>query len=182
MVDEDFTEPGIPLGAALAALPLESPERSAWPLLAARLSAPPRRRPNWPRLAFALAAGLLALALLPRTLPPSAQQPASTTNVVVSQSVELGALMSESARLERLITAANDDGASSATAMALSLELEARLHVLDHELEANRDQGRQLALWQQRVQLLRDVAAVETSRHYLAAEGRNLDVALVAAY
>lgn len=179
MVDEDFTEPGIPLRVALAGLPLESPERSAWPLLAARLSTPVRRRPRWP---YALAASLLALALLPRGLPPTTQQPESATSVVVSQSVELAALMSESARLERLITAANDDGASSATATALSLELEARLHSLDSELEANRDQGRQLALWQQRVQLLRDVAAVETSRHYLAAEGRHLDVALVAAY
>jgi len=178
MVDEDFTAPGISLGAALAGLPLESPERSAWPMLAARL-APPRRRPRWP---IALAAGLLALFLLPRGLPPTTQPPASTTGVVVSQSVELAALMSESARLERVIAAANDDGASSATATALSLEMEARLHVLDGELEANRDQRKQLALWQQRVQLLRDVAAVETSRHYLASEGRNLDVALVAAY
>jgi hypothetical protein len=179
MVDEDVIEPGIPLGAALAGLPLESPERSAWPMLAARLSPPTRRVPRWP---FAIAAGLLALALLPRGLPPATQQPESTTSVAVSQNVELAALMSESARLERLINAANDDGASSATATALSLELEARLHALDGELEANRDQGRQLALWQQRVQLLREVAAVETSRHYLAAEGRNLDVALVAAY
>jgi hypothetical protein len=32
------------------------------------------------------------------------------------------------------------------------------------------------------VQLLRDVAAMETSRRYLASEGRNFDVALVAAY
>jgi hypothetical protein len=32
------------------------------------------------------------------------------------------------------------------------------------------------------VQLLRGVAAVETSRHYLAAQGGNFDVALVAAY
>jgi hypothetical protein len=32
------------------------------------------------------------------------------------------------------------------------------------------------------VQLLRNVAALEASRHYLASEGRNLDVALVAAY
>jgi hypothetical protein len=179
MVDQEFTEPGITLGAALAGLPLENPERSAWPMLAERLSAK-KRRARWP---FALAAGLLALMLLPIGLPPSTtQQTASTNGVVVSQSIELASLMSESARLERLVAAANDDGASSATAAALSLEYEDRLHALDAQLEANRDQGKQLALWQQRVQLLRDVAAVETSRHYLAAEGRNLDVALVAAY
>ena len=41
---------------------------------------------------------------------------------------------------------------------------------------------RQLSLWQQRVQLMRNVAAVETSRHYLAAQGDSFDVALVSAY
>ena len=96
--------------------------------------------------------------------------------------VELAALMSESARLERVVAAASDDGASSATAAAWSLELEDRLQTLDGELEGNRDPTRQLALWQQRVQLLRDVAEVETSRHYLASQGRSFDVALVSAY
>ena len=46
------------------------------------------------------------------------------------------------------------------------------MHALDAELVANRDPARQLSLWQQRVQLMRNVAAVETSRHYLAAQGR----------
>lgn len=179
MIDEEFTEPDITLGAALAGLPLENPERSAWPLLAERLTAK-KHRTRWP---IALAAGLLALMLLPIGTPPSTtRQTVSSSGVVVSQSIELASLMSESARLERLIAVANDNGASSATAAALSLEYEDRLHALDVQLEANRDQGKQLALWLQRVQLLRDAAAVETSRHYLAAEGRNLDVALVAAY
>jgi hypothetical protein len=178
MVDEQFPEPCITLGAALAGMPLESPQRSAWPLLANRLP-PAKHRPRWP---IALAAGLLALALLPRGLPPSPQPTAGTSGVMVSQSIELAALMSESARLERLIADANENGASNATTAALSLDLEDSLHAVDGELEANREQGRQLALWQQRVQLLRNVAAMETSRHYLAADGRSLDVALVAAY
>jgi hypothetical protein len=96
--------------------------------------------------------------------------------------VELAALMSESARLERLVAATSDDGASSASTAALSVELEDRLRALDSQLEASRDPAAQLSLWQRRVRLLRNVAAVETSRHYLASEGRNLDVALVAAY
>lgn len=165
------------LATALSRLPLESPAESAWPALAARLGAR-RRRSRWP---LAIAAGLLALLLVPRGLPPA---PAPTTQPATEAShrLELAALMTESARLERLVAAASDDGASSASTVALSLELEDRLRALDGELEAQRDPARQLALWQRRVQLLRNVAAVQTSRHYLAAEGRNLDVALVAAY
>lgn len=179
MDDHEFREPGITLGAALIRLPLESPERSAWPVLAGRLAAQ-GRRPHWP---LALAASLLALLLLPRWLPTSGPEPApGTAGAVATQRVELAELMSESARLERLVTAASDDGASSATAAALSLEFEDRVHALDNELEANRDPGKQLALWRQRIQLLRYVAALETSRHFLAAEGRSFDVALVSAY
>jgi hypothetical protein len=179
MGDSGFSENSIPLGEALSRLPLEAPDRSAWPVLSARLSAG-RHRSRWP---YALAASLLALLLLPRGLPtPSAEQASSFGSNTTSQQVELAALMSESSRLERLVASAADDGASSATAAALGLELEDRLHVLDGELEANRDPSRQLNLWQQRVQLLRNVAVLETSRHYLAAEGRNFDVALVSTY
>ncbi len=91
--------------------------------------------------------------------------------------------MDESARLERLLGAARDDGASSATAAAMSLTLEDRLSALDAQLQSPAiDPNRQLALWQQRIVLLREAASLETSRHYLAASGQNLDVALVAAY
>lgn len=182
MDDPEFKDPRIPLGQALAAMPLESPARSAWPLLAARIR-PRRRAPRWP---IAIAAGLLALALLPRGgLVDPADAPTVATGAPTSasaQRLQLAALMSESARLERLVATAGDDGASSGTAAALSLALEDELRALDVELEANRDPARQLALWQQRVQLMRNVAAVEGSRHYLAAQGGNFDVALVSAY
>jgi hypothetical protein len=195
--DDDPRFPGpadgrIPLGLALAQLPQEAPERSAWPALAARIAerggtatTPARRRlPRWPlALAASLAIGLLAL---PRWLetPTGAPVPAvvaGSAGAPVAGDAQLASLMTESSRLERLIAAA-DDGTSSATAAALSLELEDRLATLDGALQSNPDPSRQLALWQQRVQVLRDVAAVEASRRYLASEGRNFDVALVAAY
>lgn len=169
----------IPLAVALQRMPLESPEKSAWPSLAARV-APRKQRARWP---LAIAASLLALLLLPRdlTIVNAPGTPAPAINAA-ADSVELAALMSESSRLERLVAMANDDGATSATAAAFSLELEDRLQTLDSALEAGPDSAQQLALWQQRVQLLRGVAAMEASRHYLAAEGRSFDVALVAAY
>lgn len=197
--DQRFPEPAglrLPLGLALAQMPLEAPDHSAWPALAARIAArggagggaaapaTTRRLPRWPlALAASVAIGLLAL---PRWLDTSADAPAGavvagTAATPVATEAQLASLMTESSRLERLIAAA-DDGTSSATAAALSLELEDRLATLDGALQSNPDPARQLALWQQRVQVLRDVAAVEASRRYLASEGRNFDVALVAAY
>lgn len=177
MTDYELREPGLSLGQAFGNMPLEAPARSAWPALARRLE-PDRRWLRWP---LALAASLLALMMLPHGLPTPATG-SNPTAAAAAESVELAGLMSESSRLERLIDVASDDGASSATAAAFSLELGDRLHALDTEIEANRDPGRQLELWQQRLQLLRSVAALEASRHYLAAEGRNFDVALVSAY
>ena len=178
MDDHTLPDPLVSLRDALRAMPLETPVTSAWPALAARRPIP-RRRQHWP---LAIAAGLLALFLLPGDLPHSGSQTVTALGPAARQGVEIAALMSESARLERIVSAASDDGASSATATAWSLELEERLRSLDAALEANRNPARQLAFWQQRVELLRTVAALETSRHYLASQGRNFDMALVSAY
>ena len=172
----------VPLGLALAQLPLEAPVADAWPRLSAKLQAR-RRLPRWP---FALAASLLLAALMLPRLPSSPAAPSSpattATAVAGTPDSELASLMAESARLERLVFAADDGSASSASAAALSIAYEDQLHALDAELAGNRDPARQLPLWQQRVELLRGVAAVETSRHYLAAQGSSFDVSLVAAY
>ena len=172
----------IPLGLALAQLPLEAPERDAWPLLAAKLN-PRRRAPRWPMaLAASLLLGLLVLPNLSHTpATPASSAQARADAALAADEAELAALMSESERLERLLYAA-DEGASSASAAAISAAYEDQLHALDAELAANRDPARALPLWQQRVELLRGVAAVETSRQYLASQGGNFDVALVAAY
>lgn len=183
MPDDVLPANGIPITQAFAALPLESPDASAWPALARRL-APPRRAPSrWPlALAAAAVIGLAIFALPREASTPDVAATAANGGANAAGPGELAALMSESARLERLVAVASDDGASSASAAALSLALEDSLKDVDGELAANTDPARQLSLWQQRVDLLRDVARVETSRHYLAAQGRNFDVALVAAY
>jgi hypothetical protein len=161
---------------------MPAPERSAWPALAARLQSRQRAPRRWP---VALAASLLALALLPRgwigLQTPAADTPAADAT---AQRLQLAELMAESARLQRLVDAARDEGVSSGTAAAVGLSLEDSLRELDGQLAAtgSGDAARQLALWQQRVDVMRDVAALETSRHYLASQGDNLDVALVAAY
>lgn len=176
---DDGRVPAIPLGLALAQMPSEAPDRDAWPLLSRQLGAR-RRAPRWPlALAASLVLGLLALPVSLRA--PFAPATTANSGAVAERSARLASLMSESQRLERMV-AASDTGASSATAAAMSLEYEDGLHTLDTALESNRDPARQLDLWRQRVQLLREAAAVETSRRYLASEGRNFDVALVTAY
>ena len=128
-------------------------------------------------------AAALALPNLPSApSTPAADSAAALAAVAQAQDAQLAELMSESERLERLLYAAEDAGASSASAAAIGAAYEDQLLALDAELAANRDPARTLPLWQQRVELLRGVAAVETSRHYLASQGGNFDVALVAAY
>lgn len=195
--------PAIPLGLALAQLPMEAPVRDAWPLLSRRLAAR-QRASRWPasRWSMAIAASLLAGLLAipfdasgpgasapgtasPGTAPPGTAPSATATSApdadAAARKAQLAALMSESQRLERLVTAV-DQGTSSATAAAMRLEYDDGLHAIDSALQATRDPARQLDLWQQRVQMLRETAAVETSRRYLASEGRVFDVALVTAY
>jgi hypothetical protein len=183
-MDMPHFEPRIRLGDALAALPMPAPERSAWPAMAARLHARPRMPSRrWP---VALAASLLALALLPRGWMglESPATDATTAAAASAQRQQLAALMAESARLERLVDASRDGGSTSAAATAVSLSLEDRLRGVDAQLASTgaTDAAQQLSLWEQRVGLMRDVAAIEASRHYLASQGDSLDVALVAAY
>jgi len=172
----------VPLGLALAQMPLEAPDRDVFPLMAAKLRAK-RRVPRWP---MALAASLLLGMLMLPNLPfapstPATGSTAAATKAAQARDAQVASLMSESERLERLVYA-SDEGASSASAAALAAAYEDELHSLDAELAANRDPARNLSLWQQRVELLRGVAAVETSRQYMASQGGNFDVALVAAY
>jgi hypothetical protein len=171
------------LGQALARLPEEAPQRDAWPLLAERLQSRRKRAPRWPlALAASLLLGLLMIPQLANSpMPPPATAAAQAARAAAGQKAQLASLMSESERLERLVFAA-DEGASSASAAAISAAYEDQLHALDAQLAANTDPKQSVPLWQQRVQLLRGVAAVETSRHYLAAQGGSFDVALVAAY
>jgi len=188
MADLTARDDGIAIADALNALPMEMPERSAWPALAARLDQrrkQARRMVRWPFAAAA--AALLALALMPRGGTLTGDDAAGPHNVATSatatNTARLAALMTESAQLERLLAAANDDGASSGSTAALGLQMEDSLQHVDASLNSGAlTDKQQFSLWQQRVNLLRQIASLETSRHYYAAEGRNLDVALVSAY
>lgn len=167
---------GLDPGAALRALPLESPDAGAWSRVASQLPAARRARTTRRRrLALAAAAAVLLAVLAPRI----AREPAPAPDA----QGDLPALMAESARLERMLAAASDDVTGNASTMVLSLQIEDRVHALDAALaQPGLADGERLAHWRERVELLHAAAGLESSRRYYAAQGRALEPTLVAAY
>jgi len=173
----------LPVAEALSQLPLEMPDRSAWPAFAAHIAASQRkRRPRWP-FALAAAAALALAALIPGWLAQRAPVVDAPFVAAVESADPLDALMAESAQLEHFISAASTDAMASANSTMLSLAFEDRLQRVDAALydPALDDASRQL-LWQQRVTLLREYAGVLGTRQWLAAQGATLDGALVSTY
>jgi hypothetical protein len=183
MPDAHTPDRELSVAEALARLPLETPDRSAWPLLERRIiaAAPARPRPRWP-FAMAAAAVLAVAALMPRLMTPPIAPDAAPT-VATAAPVALETLMRESAQLEHFISAVADDQMSSASAAALGLEFEDRLRRIDVALSTpTLDADSRAQLWQQRVNLLREYAGVQGTSQWLAADGGTLDGALVATF
>lgn len=173
-----IAQPVSPLGDALRALPLDSPDVSAWPRVAERLAANARprvRRGAWLALAASIVVGLLVASFGQWRSAPSAD--------ATAQANALPSLMAESAQLESLLAAASDDVSGNASALVLSLQLEDRLRSLDAGLaRPGLGDADRLELWRQRVDVLRVATGLESSRRYYAAQGRALEPTLVATY
>ncbi|WP_397595778.1 hypothetical protein [Silanimonas sp.] len=191
MPDVGHTPPperAVPIAEALRALPLEAPPRGAWPAIAAAAHLDQPRRPvvtRWP-YAFATAAAL-ALALL---LPVPGDVPGGETSVSAVATdaegddtnipVDLPALMQESARLERLIAAVNDDPLQPADALVLGLAFEDELAGIDAALATTPRGSRDAQeLWQQRIDTLSRYAELQSSRRLLASAGQPFETTLV---
>lgn len=180
--DARLPERELTVAQAFDRLPLDTPDRSAWPALEAHIARQQRKRPRWP---FALAAAaVLALAAL---MPGWLAKPAPTVDapfVAAVQSTDpLDALMAESAQLEHFISAASNDAMESASTTMLSLAFEERVQRVDAALsDPSLDDASRQLLWQQRVSLLREYAGVQGTRQWLAAQGATLDGALVSTY
>lgn len=86
----------------------------------------------------------------------------------------------ESARLERVIAAARDPRVGSGPAASLAGALDGELAAVDARLaQPGLDADQRLALWRERVNLLRTSAELESQLRLLAAQGDALDGALV---
>lgn len=86
----------------------------------------------------------------------------------------------ESARLEQVIAATRDPRVGSGPAASLAGALDAELAAVDARLaQPGLDADRRLALWRERVDVLRTSAEFESQLRLLAVEGDALDGALV---
>jgi hypothetical protein len=181
--DIRLPERDLPMAEALGQLPLETPDRSAWPALAAHIAANQRRRrPRWP-FALAAAAAVAMAALMPSLLSQRAPAVATPFVAAIESSDPMDALMAESAQLEHFISATGNDAMASANSTMLSLAFEDRLQRVDAALsDPGLDDATRQILWQQRVSLLREYAGVQGTRQWLAAQGTPLEGALVSTY
>ena len=93
---------------------------------------------------------------------------------------ELARLMHESAQLEAVIATTADPGVGSGAALMLQAQLHGRMQMVDALLgSAPADPATQRLLWQERVVLLRRLAALEGGEQLLAAHGSAADSTLV---
>ena len=172
------------LAEALSRLPLETPDRSAWPQLAARLHAT-TDRPRGPRWPFALAAAAAAVLALALVLPLRLAGPggADATPPGAANAAALQALMRESAQLEGLLATISGAESGSANALLLGLAFEDRLREIDAALADPALAGADEALlWQRRVALLRDYASLRGTEQWVAVQGGHFEGDLVATY
>lgn len=167
---------------AFAALGQEDPPHGGWEAVAARLDA--RRAGRW-RAGLAIAAVLALTAVLPwRLLAPGDAEPVpsppATAAAPTAAETALAPLYAESARLEALLGQLRDGSVSSGAAAVIGGELEARLATVDMALaRPGLDPEREQALWQQRIELLRELVDFEGTRLWLAANGNRYDPVLV---
>ncbi len=175
-------------GEAFAVLPPETPPGDGWARLSARLDA--RRKPRWVQR-FAIAAAVTAAVALPwslrdRLAPSAEQAPAAVATTPAPEQAPsaqteptLEQLYAESARLEALLQYARDDRVASASAAALSSEMDARVATIDRALmRPGLSPEQQLWLWRNRVDALRTQAGFESTRRWLAANGERYDGAV----
>ena len=165
-------------GSAFAALPLERPDRDAWPQIAPRLRARPR--PQWPmRLAIAAALALVLIVPLRLLGPVPVGAPHEIATHTTTPADPLDALQSESAQLEGLLDVARDDRVSSGAAAEVAVDLDRQIARIDAALaRPDLPRERQLALWQARVDTLRESVGFESTRRWLVAQGERYDGAL----
>ena len=181
----------VTLGEALRALPLAAPPGDEWALLRERLLRARVRPSAWRRYALpaALAAALAGAFVVLRVQNSSA--PATVAQVAASSSTNgtpaaqihnaqnaanpdarLAQLQQRSQALERWLRQTGRDAAPlQGQDLAAAAEIENLIGLVDVELAAPR-QTRAPALWQRRVGLLEDLAALRYSNYRLAAGGQ----------
>lgn len=159
----------ISLEQALRALPPTLPERSEWQRMHAVLAAEQQQRAirQRRRRLWALAAMLALVALLPRWMaePP----PLPPAAVAAVDSDPLRALQEESARLDAVLAVSRQAQVQDAANASLSGQIIDRVQWIDATLGQTLGAEAEQALWQERVELLRRLALIESREQWFAA-------------
>jgi hypothetical protein len=110
----------------------------------------------------------------------TAPVPAATTG---EDADSLQKLKAKSAQLEALLALALDERVANASSELLSSELESGIAAVDAALsQPGVADTRKQELWQRRVDLLQQLAGVEATSRWLAAQGASSETALVSVY
>ncbi|QNP39833.1 hypothetical protein [Lysobacter solisilvae (ex Woo and Kim 2020)] len=157
---------------AIAAVELVQPRNERSPHVAARRSQGARERAMPDAQATETRAS------------PSPAQPDVAASIAAATTAAtadpLPQLKTQSAQLEALVAMARDDRVGNASNQLLSSELDAGIAVVDAALsQADVTAPRQQELWQQRVDLLQQLAGVEATSRWLAAQGMSNETLLV---
>ncbi|HZX78409.1 hypothetical protein [Lysobacter sp.] len=111
---------------------------------------------------------------------PAASSTDDSTEAAARNALAMQSLQSESAQLEALVALARDERVASANAAALTAELDERIGRIDASLsQPTLGDADRLALWQERVTAMRELAGIETTQRWLTARGERYDGALV---
>lgn len=185
-IEGDVSTPAVPAPSGIAA-----PRTAA---VSDRRSPPPRMHKHTPAATVqpSTSAHALASSRVPDKATresrssvariPTDTRHADPTPATVAAVPSLQSLREESARLEALVTLARDDRMASAPAVVLAADAEDRVRMLDAALSRpGLGDAEQLDLWTRRVAALRELAGVEGTNRWLAANGESLQgaVALV---
>lgn len=104
----------------------------------------------------------------------------ATTDAAVDP---LQKLKTQSAQLEALVALARDEHVANASSELLSSGLDSSIAAVDAALsQPDLAETRRQELWQQRVDLLQQLAGIEATSRWLAAQGASNDTALVSVY
>jgi hypothetical protein len=140
----------------------------------------PSIRPNTARIARTPDAGTRQRAPAAQAKPWPRARIATGHDDSASLQAAFEPYYAEAARLERVIAATRDPRVGSGPGASLAGALDAELAGIDARLaRPGLDAGQRLALWRERVDLLRASAEFESQLRLLAVEGDALDGALV---
>lgn len=143
------------------------------PIRTARVAARPSRIESSPAAVSAASSQTVQ----PDTAPLTAS---TATDVALDP---LQKLKAQSAQLEALVALARDERVANASSELLSSELDSGIAAVDAALaQPDLADARKQELWQQRVDLLQQLAGVEATSRWLAAQGTSNDTALVSVY